>query len=302
MFRLTSLAVTSFDPNRDDFYGGIAHATLPCDEYDLGQGVMLARTYGHLMSPLLMAFAPAPKGGPHPTPFAAVRGSGGVDMQMHVFIPKSFSQKDWFDRLNTAWWITSLLRMRLSPAVALPVIADRPFASAPANWQDVQIIAIESSPRRVLAVTEHRGELTMDDLLWLRDHWIKGGRLMNAEPAFNAAYQAFDFSSHAGSVGLSLLTVWGALEQLFAHAKQELRFRVSTSIACYLQEHGPERLSLQKRVQKLYDARSTAAHTTVKVEHQELVESYAILRRCLIKMIETGVVPSRAELEQRMFC
>jgi hypothetical protein len=95
---------------------------------------------------------------------------------------------------------------------------------------------------------------------------------MNAEPSFNAAYQAFDFSSHAGSVGLSLLTVWGALEQLFAQVKQELRFRISASIACYLENHGPERLHLHKRIQKLYDARSTAAHNTTKVEQQELVD------------------------------
>jgi len=253
------------------------------------------------MTPLLMAFSPAPKGGPHPTPFAAVSGSGGIDMHMHVFIPKTFSQKDWFDRLNTAWWITSLLRMRMSPAVMLPVIADRPFSEAPVNWENVQIIAIETARRRILAVTGTRVQLETDDLQWLRDNWVKGGRMMNSETNFNAAYQAFDFSSHAGSVGLSLLTVWGALEQLFAHAKQELRFRVSGSIACYLEDRGPERLNLQKRIQKLYDARFSAAHSATKVEHQELVESYAILRRCLMKMIESGVVPSRTDLEQHMF-
>ena len=274
---------------------------MSCEEFDLGQDVVLRKAFGHLMSPLMMAFAPASTGKPHPTPYAVVHGSMGIDMHLQLFIPKTFTQKDWFDRVNTAWWITSLLRMRLSPAITMPVLSDRPFAMVPGDWQNAQLFSVEPMRKRILPETELKTAQELEDLRWIRDNWIKGGRLMSTDSNFNAAYQAFDFSSHAGSVALSLLTVWGALEQLFAHAKQELRFRVSASIASYLEDQGAARLSLQKKIQKLYDARSSAAHSVAEVEHKELVESYAILRQCLLKMIESGAVPSRTDLEQRLF-
>lgn len=291
----------TFDPNSDDLYGGIAAVHLPGDRFELGQGVTLERTFAHMTAPHMMAFAPAPPGMAHPPPWVAVQGRSGVDIHAQLFIPKGFNQADWFDRLNTAWWLTSLLRLRVSPSVSMPVIADRPFASMPADFIHPHVIAIEGLPSRTLPVFQSRTQLENDDLLWLRDNWIRGGRLMNAHKGFNAAYQAFDLSSHTGSVALAMLTIWGALEELFSHTKQELRFRISASIASYVEDRGPKRLALHKKVQKLYDARSAVAHSAGKGQHDELVESYAVLRGCLLKMIESGVVPDRESLGKRLF-
>jgi hypothetical protein len=291
----------TFDPNADDLYGGISAVQLPGDKFELGQGVTLERTFAHMMAPHMMAFAPAPTGKAHPPPWVAVQGSRGADIYTQLFIPKEFSQADWFDRLNTAWWLTSLLRLRVSPSISMPVIADRPFASMREDFVQPHVIAIEGLPSRTLPVVQNRTQLGSEDLLWLKDNWIRGGRLMNAHKRFNAAYQAFDFSSHAGSVALAMLTIWGALEELFSHAKQELRFRISASIASYVEDRGPRRLAFHKKVQRLYDARSAVAHSAGKGQHDELVESYAILRGCLLRMIESGMVPEREDLEKRVF-
>jgi hypothetical protein len=289
-----------FDPNRNDLFGGISYARMQCDRFNLGQGLILMPLFGHLMRPILMAFAPAAPGKAHPGPFAAVEGSSGIDVHTQLFIPKEFNRENWFDRLNTAWWITYLLRLRVSPAILMPVVGSKPFAEVPADCATAKLFAVES-PQRLLPVTDIRMELAIEDLSWIQDNWVKGGQLMNSDANFNGAYQAFDFCSHAGSAALSLLTIWGALEQLFAHAKQELRFRASANIACYLEPPGPTRLALHKRIQKLYDARSSAAHSAEKADKGELIESYAILRRCITKIIETGIAPSRNELEQLMF-
>lgn len=52
---------------------------------------------------------------------------------------------------------------------------------------------------------------------------------------------------------------------------------------------------------KLYDARSKVAHGAGSEEVEPLVETYALLRRALIKMIEEQHVPTREELESSLF-
>lgn len=54
-----------------------------------------------------------------------------------------------------------------------------------------------------------------------------------------------------GGNAVSLLAVWGALEHLFSPAKQELRFRVTTNIAAYLESPGPTRMAPHQRLMSL---------------------------------------------------
>lgn len=124
---------------------------------------------------------------------------------------------------------------------------------------------------------------------------------MNQKADFNTAFQAFDFCSTAGSTALALISLWGALEQLFSPAKQELRFRVSASISAFLEPPGRERLALHKRILKLYDARSQVAHSSGGDHSEPLIATYALMRRILVRMIEEGRVPCREEIEQLLF-
>jgi len=250
---------------------------------------------------MMMAFSPALPGKPSPAPWAAVHWGHGYDVLVQLHIPKEFSQADWFDRLNTAWWITALIRMRIGPEVVLPVIADRPFAQIPAARSEATIIGIEATPMKLLQPNTSRRVLRTEDIDWLQANWIRGGRLMASHPEFNAAFQAFDFCPRAGTAALALIAIWGALEELFSHSKQELRFRVSAAIASFLEPPGTTRLALHKQVQKLYDSRSKAAHGASGIQSDDLNTSHQLLRRCLIKMIEDGMVPSKQDLENRLF-
>lgn len=290
------------NPNSDSLYAGISGIHLGVKSFEIGYGIILSQTFAHLMAPLIMAFAPAESGKPHPEPWSSVRGGFAFDINAQIYIPREFELPNWFDRLNTVWWIVALIRLRTTSMVSVPVIASRPFVDIPEHWNESEIIPVEVNPQRLLPRQEiHPCILAESDLQWIQQHWLKGGSLMNKSSDFNAAFQAFDYSNAAGKMPLALIMLWSALEQLFSPGRQELRFRVSSLIASFLQPPGAERLNLYKKILKLYDARSRVVHSTVSASDDAYAETYHLMRRVLIKMIEEGVVPDRTEMEQYLF-
>jgi hypothetical protein len=53
-------------------YYGLSGIELDFDSFDLGHGVILSRTYLHVMAHPMIAFAPAPPGEHHPGPWQAL--------------------------------------------------------------------------------------------------------------------------------------------------------------------------------------------------------------------------------------
>jgi hypothetical protein len=125
---------------------------------------------------------------------------------------------------------------------------------------------------------------------------------MRKNAPLNMALRAADACTIRSRPASALLTAWGALEELFAPSRAELRFRVSAHIAAYLEPVGSKRLELFKTVADLYNARSKAAHTAQDAELTALVHSFVILRNALVRMIDEGAVPTQADLERRLFC
>ena len=136
---------------------------------------------------------------------------------------------------------------------------------------------------------------------WLKQNWIKAARLIQDNPKFYAALKALDDSSIQGNPSSSLLTIWGAIEQLFSHNTSELKYRVSTNLASFLKPRGDERLKLFKEISKLYNERSTAAHTSKKISYEPVVSSFTHFRNAVIKIIEAGKLPTQKDLEELTF-
>jgi hypothetical protein len=289
------------DFNKDPLYAGLSGVNLAVETFDLGHEIVLTRTFARLNEMFFMHFVPTTPDQPFPKIIKDVKTGFGLDINVQLYIPnwKTFGC---LDRLNIVWLIAVLIRLKTNPAVIIPVVADRPFASIPESWEEAEIIPMEEvSSRRLVPVKSRKLDLDETDLVWIREHWQPSVTLMNNNREFNTAVQAVDFSLTAKSSSLALITLWGALEQLFSPAKQELRFRVSASIASYLEPPGSQRLALYKKTLKLYDARSEAAHGTSGKHTDPLIETYALIRRILIKMIEDGHVPDRDEIEKLMF-
>jgi hypothetical protein len=288
------------NPETDSLYAGIAGVRMAVERVDLGHGLIVSKTFAHFMAPFLMAFAPAEKGKPHPVPWSAVSDGIAVDIQIQLYVPASFEQPNFFDRLNTVWWITSLIRLRGAFRAHVPVIADRPFAEIPSNWKEAKMLPVEVLPRH-LATEEALTELSDEDLQWLKEVWMTGGRLMDASSTFNDAFQALDSAGGMSTRAVALLAVWGALEHLFLSASQELRFRVAANIAAYLEPPGTGRLTLHQRIMKLYDVRSAVAHGTKLKTPDAWSEMYALANRIILKMLAAGHVPSQQDLQNELF-
>jgi hypothetical protein len=288
------------NPLESPLHAGIADIDLPVDEIDFGKGIILRKTYCYVFAPYMAAFSPAKPGHHHPTPWKAVSGGVSYEILAELFIPVELDIKNWFDRVNTIWWFAALIRLKGNPIAIVPVLASHPFSEMATMTGEPKFWPIEFQRRRLLVDKPSR-ELTIEALEWIQQHWQAGGHLMSQSDSFNTAFQAFDSSTNERSYSVGLVTLWGALERLFSPAHQELTFRVSANIAAFLEPPGDSRLKLFKSVKKLYEARSKAAHGSGDNDHGPFVETYQLLQRVLIRMIETSDVPNRERLETLVF-
>jgi hypothetical protein len=282
-----------------DLYGGISDVEVPSSRFDFGSGITLTPTKAHFMMPSLMSFERPEDSFPA---WQSASGSIGFDIVAEILVPAEFNPPNWFDQPNTVWWFAALLRLRGAPHIRVPVVSNMSFSQA-ARTKGAAFWPVESESARTRFVLEPDVQNTIgaEALEWVKRHWFKGGCLMNKSREFNLAFQAFDQSSFARDPGLALLLLWSALEGLFSPARSELRFRVSAYIATFLEPPGSNRLALQSDVAKLYDARSAAAHGRSENAERPLTESYALLKRVLLRLIENDHVPTIDEINAELF-
>lgn len=286
---------------RNRKYAGFSGIELAIPEYDLGEGLQLRSTFAHLMAPFLMAFAPPGPGGYHPAPWSAARGGFGFDIHVELVVPLEHSLNSEIEQHDLIWLIAALIRVGYAPYAIVPVVADRPFAEVPAATSEPELRPLEIRPRIFRAAEQSKTRLGEIELDWVKRVWPSTARLMAANPKFASAFRAFDSGTITGNTSSSLLALWAAIEQIFVPSSGELRFRVATTLASYLKPPGRERLALYKRILKLYDQRSVAAHTAKEVDESALVETYVLARNALVKMIDEGRVPTKEELEELVF-
>ncbi len=284
------------------FFAGISGVDLPVDSYDLGFGVTLTRAYAHLMSPHIMAFARAEAGKAHSPPWRAAKGGLSYDVTVQLSIASIADLPGRLSAEDTAWWIAALLRIVGHPYLAVPVLSDQPFSDAATARNEPDLRPFETVPRILRAGEDGPTTIADENLDWTKRKWSTGAEMLQRNPIFLSAIRAFDFCTLEGKRSLSLLSVWAGLEQLFSPSPGESRFRVSSNIAAYLEPPGEQRLALFKRILKLYDSRSKAAHTSSEIAVGPLVESFVIMRNVLVKIIDEESIPTQEVLERRLFC
>jgi hypothetical protein len=284
-----------------ELYFALTGIELLPERYSLGWGIEICRTYVHLMAHPVVAFSPAKPGEAHPAPwktvepniFGASRSSLDIAAQLYVpNLPDRIQTSQW----DAAGWIVFLLRLRTGTTLFMALIADEPFASGSSDKMTVRICDFDlgwdywgtrDKPRQVTEV----------DLRWVADNWDQSFNLMR-DDRFSFASVALYHSHRTYLPELRIVTVWAALERLFGEAGVELRFRVSASIAAYLEPPGEGRFGLCRQLMKLYDYRSKAAHGHEMTENSAIESTMEIARRALVKMIEKRHVPSAEELRR----
>lgn len=282
-------------------YGGVSGVELPMESFSLGDGVEIRPAFSHMFSINMLAFAPPTSDGFHPAPWKSAKGGFGYDIAVEICVPPKTGRGEPLDARETIWWIAALLRIARFPNLTVPVISDCSFRDIPQLDREPTLTPFEVEERIFAAHKSTTPILDDDSLRWVSDKWRPVGRPLETNAKFYSALKAFDGASIRGRASASMLALWGGLEQLFSPSAGELRFRVSALLAAYLVAPGAARRDLYRKILKLYNERSLAAHTAKEVESGPIVESYVIMRNALVRMIDEGRVPTQHELEDLLF-
>jgi len=200
-----------------------------------------------------------------------------------------------------ARFLGALLRLWTNPGICMHAMSEHPFTDLiRLDGDSPRIIPLESFRQRSrLGLIETSSML--DSVVWVQTNWRAAHKLYSSSTEFRLAVDALDAAQFVENEALALVSLWAALEALFSPSTAELKFRVSALIASFLEEPGEARRSRQKAIAHLYDKRSAAAHGKPKHQSEDLVSTFELLRRVLIKMIHLRAVPSKDELDQRLF-
>jgi len=286
----------------DTTYAGLTGVKLQDNALlKIGDHIELRSTYAHLMAPFLMAFARPSPGQHHPAPWVAVSGGLGFDIEVEVAVAEELAKDRNVSGGFLAWFIVALLRLRLGTSFVMPAIGFQHFADAAQLGNQAKLFPAEIEPVHRLLSDNSSREISELDARWVEGAFMASGAMFFNKPAFRVLFEACDQCCFTKHEGLALVQLWAGLEAVFSPDKAELRYRVSSSLASYLEPPGTTRLLLQKRLVKLYDSRSSAAHGREGKASVELKDSFAVARRALIRMIDDCKVPSHSELEARVF-
>lgn len=281
-------------------YIGLTGAEMQPETFDLGDGLLLRKTYAHLMKPLVLAFTPAAPGKAHPGPWKSIQGQSGYDirieLQVHETVFNLYASSD----MNISWWIVALFRILCAPRFVAPILSRVEIKSIPEIDEEVNVFPLESGRIRI-AIGESVDLIETEKLEWVKTHWKTGAELLRSSKSFNMAFQAFDQKAFSADLDLYFLALWSALEALFSPSRTELRFRVSSLIATYLESAGKSRYELHREVLKLYDARSSTVHGSMTAASEELIATHQLVRRILMKAIHENQVPDQKKLEEALF-
>lgn len=282
-------------------YGGLSGIDMLETEFDFGDGIIIRKTYAHLFSSFMMAFKPPEKYKHHEEPWKAAKGGTSFDISAEIEVPSIKELTDDFDQKELIWTIASLLRLAAYPFITIPTISNMSFNEVLKSTEEPIITPFETKYRIFTVKENTKQTISIDNLQWVKSKFKSTVNLMKKEPKFYSAFKAFDSAAEVGRASSSLVTVWGAIEQLFSPNTGELKYRVSANLASYLSSHGQERLKLFKEISKLYNDRSIAAHTSKDLDHSPLIATYVHFRNALVKVVEQGDVPSQDDLEKMIF-
>ena len=72
-------------PEKVALFGGLGGAVLPVDEFEICEGLVLRKTYAHVMSPYMLAFRrPERAHQYHPGPWKPARGGVWIDVEIEI--------------------------------------------------------------------------------------------------------------------------------------------------------------------------------------------------------------------------
>lgn len=276
------------NPNEISIYAALAGAALDVDDFALGHGVVLSRVAVHIPAESLVDLLPSTPEVNHAALKALARSGPGLDLCGQLYVPAELRPQRGLDRVNTVWWITTLLRLRCTPELRVPLLSSDPFSGEAASRERAEHWPVETELRRLCFEPGVEPRIREEDLRWVEAHWFHAGRLIR-RPPFNRAMKHLDRAFLMTDAPAALLTLWASLEALLGTPDRDL----PQNVAAFLEPPGETRRELAERLIRMPEEPAPA--------EDFLVESYPIVKRVLLKVIEEERVPTREEIEAGRF-
>jgi len=285
---------SSIHPNTSPLFAGLTNIVLSGDKFEITDGLHLESVFAHVMAPYIVAFSPAEKGKPHPGPWKAASGGLGFDITVQINLCRNARPTN-FDRLNTLWWLTSLIRLHYSTGIRSPIISNKCFRNA--SEEDPIFWPIELDNRGI-AFDGYKSDTVVPEvtLQWIRHHFLVGAKLME-DSKFNLAYRALESAQRASSLVEAVILIWSAVEALIRPGSMNVAHRLSLGIATYLETDLPSRDKLYARAKELYAIRGQVTHAAEPPKADDVIETFNLARRCFLKAIEANNAPDFSNLE-----
>ncbi|WP_221176740.1 HEPN domain-containing protein, partial [Ralstonia pseudosolanacearum] len=214
---------------------------------------------------------------------------------LHVRLPlrkRTLLASQWTGLLGAGHTLADLL----VPAVSS--VSWRAIPAVEASSCDIQLLEDVPAARRIGQVVV----VPTDALDWVRQHLMAWIELLE-RPAFRLAVDSLTTHHQQANLRMSAAALWAGFEALFG-INAELRFRLAALAAAYLEERGPNRLALYRRVKTLYDYRSKAVHGAATSDKQlasHILEVRGLLSRLMCRATQAGVLPSTDDFEELLF-
>ena len=258
------------------------------------RGIYFKKTYCHFFQTNMLAFTRAQPGKAHPAPWVALPGSKGNDIEVEIVIEDDNLYKEYIEPYNLIWLIVSLVRVCFKPNINICILSKCGIESIKDTQEKNSVAVYETKDRKF-----KKDDIVINSIMldWIKDNISAAVELYKNEQ-YKTLLQAYDYSQYNNLTSTSMISIWGALEQIFSSNAGELRYRVSISLAAYLENIGLERFRLYKKIQKLYDARSQAAHRNASVKSEDLLLSFNILSKVIIKITEVKAIPNQEDIEK----
>ncbi len=191
----------------------------------------------------------------------------------------------------------SLMRIRCGIDFIVPMVANRSWSVISAcPPKSVNVIMLEDYPDAIRFSDNNIVELS--DFKWVIDYLDKYLRLVRNK-RMGVAVDALSSLYRQKNDRMAIACMWAGIEAIL-DIQSELRFRISSEIAAFLEQRGNERLRVYKDIKKQYDFRSKAVHGAAideSIIRENVAKVRDILRTVLTKCIELDHIPTSSEFE-----
>jgi hypothetical protein len=274
-------------------YGCLTGFTLPVENFEIGPGLSLSRTFVDTFGGWSMGFvAPRAPTLPHPAPWAPVNGESSSMLQARVELAITQTSLEGFTLPTaTAWLVASLLRLQISAPVRVAVLANMPFVSIADNWQKVEALAFETGTKQWGVFRSESVQATLEDLLWLRRCLPVAARLYQDE-RFQRAFSIYDEALWAPRKELATILVWTALEILFEASGEQDKTRAISALASeWIGYDRADRDRAYNVIRELYHKRGRVVHVGKQIETGDFTQSLQICKAVFRNILTRKKLP-----------